>query len=275
MDAPERTIDTAILGAVIKEIEPLCGVLNDLHSFELRGQSFFSGIYAGRRLLVGATGIGKVNAAITTSALLERFSVSRVCNMGCAGAYAEGPLQVGDVLLTDDSLLGDEGILGEGGPQSSREIGIPILVHNGKQFFDSIPLDEHLEGQGIRGKIPSGWRYSTGGPAPEAEWVIESDDRARKNEERFRIVYGPSLTVGMASADLATASKRFSHYGAFAENMEGSAVAQACFRFGVPVIECRGMSNIAGNRSKAHWRLEEAISHCNAIILGWLAQSRI
>jgi futalosine hydrolase len=52
--------------------------------------------------------------------------------------------------------------------------------------------------------------------------------------------------------------------------MEGSAVAQACFRFNVPMVECRGMSNIAGDRDKGHWQIEKAVSHCHGILLGWL-----
>jgi futalosine hydrolase len=66
------------------------------------------------------------------------------------------------------------------------------------------------------------------------------------------------------------ARERFQRYGALAENMEGSAVAQACFRFDVPFLECRGISNIVGDRCKERWRIGEAMAHCHSVILNWL-----
>ena len=71
----------------------------------------------------------------------------------------------------------------------------------------------------------------------------------------------------MASGDPRVASERFRRYGAYAENMEGSAVAQACYRFHIPVVECRGMSNIAGIRAKESWQLEKSIAHCHGIVI--------
>ena len=74
----------------------------------------------------------------------------------------------------------------------------------------------------------------------------------------------------MASGDPEVAGERFQRYRAYAENMEGSAVAQACFRFHTPVMECRGISNIAGVRSKETWQLEKSIAHCHGIVINWL-----
>ena len=74
----------------------------------------------------------------------------------------------------------------------------------------------------------------------------------------------------MVSGDPEVAGERFQRYGAYAENMEGSAVAQACLRFQLPMAECRGISNWAGIRAKETWRLEKSIAHCHGIIINWL-----
>jgi futalosine hydrolase len=66
------------------------------------------------------------------------------------------------------------------------------------------------------------------------------------------------------------AGERFQRYGAYAENMEGSAVAHACRRFETPMVECRGISNVAGIRAKETWQLEKSIAHCHGIIINWL-----
>ncbi len=67
-----------------------------------------------------------------------------------------------------------------------------------------------------------------------------------------------------------TAEKRFLHYKVLAENMEGSAVAQTSLKFGIPVLECRGISNMAGDRCKENWQLDKSIAHCHAVVLNLL-----
>ena len=86
----------------------------------------------------------------------------------------------------------------------------------------------------------------------------------------FQLLHGPSVTVGMASGDPQVARERFQRYGAYAENMEGSAVAHACCRFRVPMVECRGISNFAGCREKETWAFEKSIAHGHGIIVNWL-----
>jgi futalosine hydrolase len=38
------------------------------------------------------------------------------------------------------------------------------------------------------------------------------------------------------------------------------------------MLECRGISNVAGNRDKATWRIDEAMAHCHALITSWLQE---
>ena len=258
----------AILGAVPFETSPLVDLLQGAEPFDLLDTRFHRGSYCGRSVIVGSTGLGKVNAAVTTAALLERFPVKMVWSVGCAGAFEEGPLHVGDVLVALGTICGDEGVLTRNQILSTSHIGIPILVVGENKYYDRIPLN----GQSIMRKImkatPEGC-YSLAGPhrvAVLAGRALTEDI----SSALFRLRHGPSLTVGMASGDMEVARNRFLRYGAYAENMEGSGVAQACFRYGIPVVECRGISNTAGDRDKAHWRLDDAMSHCHGVILSWL-----
>ncbi|MGV8074901.1 MAG: hypothetical protein AB2L11_10150 [Syntrophobacteraceae bacterium] len=293
-----KEIHTAILGAVIQEVEPLFPILDRARSFEFHGQQLRLGTYAGRLLLLGTTGIGKVNAAVTTSALLERYPVLQIWNVGCSGAYIEGSLQIGDVLITETSILGDEGVLAKNSILSSSEIDLPILERKGREFFDFIPSDLNRFFPSVQEKAPPGRYRLNAGAAPAtavrcnesvesqntrtADFAPDSKGIGRSAKpgfshlgpyqdlESFQLSYGPSLTVGMASGDAEAAYLRFQRYGALAENMEGSAIAQACFRFNVPMIECRGISNIAGDRFKENWQLRKAMEHCHGIVLRWL-----
>lgn len=251
-----RKIHCAILGAVEVELGPFLPLLSPSETFQVRGEMFYLGDHDGCSVLLGTTGIGKVNAAVTTAALLERFSISEVFNIGCAGAFVQGPLRIGDVLVTRNALCGDEGVLAEGGVVPSEALGFPLVVHGQEAFFDAFPLDRSARFSRILQEMPAGFYGLDGQPSLE--------------EPNFQMVYGPSLTVGMVSGDAEVAHRRFSRYEAFAENMEGSAVAQTCFRYGVPVMECRGISNMAGDRDKRNWRLDTAMLHCCTVVQRWL-----
>lgn len=254
--------DIAVLGAVLAEIESLLHLLEEPRIFSSRLDMLCSGMYRDRKILVGTTGVGKVNAAITTASLLQAYGISEVWNIGCAGAFQDGPLRIGDVLVSETFVLGDEGVLTEKGIVSPEAIGIPLL-HVGKSgIYDRLPLGMSPLLRRVRELTPAG-SYRRGASS-------DSPLIASESQELFKVAYGPSLTVGMVSGDPQTAAKRFETYAAYAENMEGSAVAQTCFRFGVPVLECRGVSNMAGDRCKDRWDIEKAVAHCHEIVLKWL-----
>lgn len=251
-----RKIHFAILGAVEVESGPFRSLLSSSEAFQVRGETFHLGFHDGCSVLLGTTGIGKVNAAVTTAALLERFSISEVFNIGCAGAFVQGPLRIGDVLVTRNALCGDEGVLVEGGVLPSGAIGFPLVVQGQEEFFDAFPLDRSARFAKVLQEMPAGFYGPDGQPS--------------SGEQHFQLVYGPSLTVGMVSGDAEVAHRRFSRYEAFAENMEGSAVAQTCFRYGIPVMECRGISNMVGDRDKRNWQMDAAMLHCRTIVQKWL-----
>jgi futalosine hydrolase len=73
---------------------------------------------------------------------------------------------------------------------------------------------------------------------------------------------GPEVvSVATASADAAAAAAVAArHPGAIAEEMEGYAVALAARRFGVRLAIVRGISNRAGDRDPAGWRLADALA---------------
>ena len=104
------------------------------------------------------------------------------------------------------------------------------------------------------------------------EGPLDEPPRTGRQEgaETFRITHGASLTVSLVSGDAKTARKRYERYRAMVESMEGSAIAQTCFRYEVPLLECRGISNMAGDRNKARWKLELAAIRCCAVIRYWL-----
>lgn len=293
-----KSFDIAILAAVSQEIGPLVPLLESEGPLPFLGQNLWAATLGKSRVLLATTGLGKVNAAAFTAALLQRFSIAQVWNIGSAGCYAEGPLEIGDVLVTLDSLCGDEGVLEKGRISSVSGIGIPIAMRGERVLHDRIHLNAPvMPGDDIY-PTPSGTYTLETGSSPPVARPRETDGALSRKDadgfpmredhgtelgeatgaslietrapDTFALLHGPSLTVGMSSGDAETASQRFRRYGAFAENMEGSAIAQTCFLFDVPMGECRGISNVAGDRNRDHWRLPGAIDHCHGIVLNWL-----
>ena len=271
----QRCINIAVLAATPMEVAGLTAGLALTDNGIVGGQQFSIGTLLGQTVLVGTLGFGKVNASATVAALAERFRLRQIWHVGCAGAYSGSHLNIGDVLITTEFHCGDEGILttGEESPQSS--IGIPLVTGGGVPYFDSFPVDQHLLDWGRTAAPPSRYRIRAwknvageGLDALQVEAIELRDDAddTVSSADIFRVLYGPSLTVSLVSGDAAVAQERFERFRALAENMEGSAVAQACLRFAIPVLECRGISNLAGDRDKSHWRLELAVAHSKAVV---------
>lgn len=76
------------------------------------------------------------------------------------------------------------------------------------------------------------------------------------------------LTVCAASANESDAAMRTKRYpDADAEDMEGFAVAVACFFGGVPLEIIRGISNRAGDRDQRNWDIDAALQAAGRLTL--------
>lgn len=89
----------AIIGAMEQEIRYLKQCLGGLkmHSFG-RAISIFTGELDGKKIVLCQSGIGKVNAAIATTIVIDQFAPDCVINTGSAGGIGGG-LHVGDVVI--------------------------------------------------------------------------------------------------------------------------------------------------------------------------------
>ena len=265
-----ENVDVTILGATPEEIAPLCSSFRPAISSKIAGNPFSTYIYRDLKLLLGTTGVGKVNAAATAAAVLTSFKACEVWNVGCAGAYKGSGLEIGDVLISENCICADEGVLRKEGPMPTSSLEIPLVLKDDQPFYDCFPLDEFLARRQIRALLPAGI-FS---PDPSGSIRPDDLDDADRNsfgpgfekKRRFRVQYGPGLTVGMTSGDIHTADARFLSFRALAENMEGSAIAQTCLLFDVPFLEFRGISNMAGVRDKTKWDIGAAMEHCLSVI---------
>ena len=86
---------------------------------------------------------------------------------------------------------------------------------------------------------------------------------------------GELLSVCSASSTREEAALRKRQFpAATAEDMEGFAVAAACTMLRVPCVVIRGISNMAGDRDKKNWHIEEALRNVSNHVSQFLVNSK-
>lgn len=108
----------AIIAAMEEEVDAIVKLMDDVQEQVLSGIKLYEGILSKKKVLVLQSGVGKGNAAITTTILMEHFTVSHVINIGTAGGLSPDE-NILDVVVSekvvqhdfDTSCLdGEEGI---------------------------------------------------------------------------------------------------------------------------------------------------------------------
>ena len=104
-----------IIGAMDKEVAELQGRMVDRTEEVIAGMTFYKGILCGKEVVIVKSGIGKVNAAVCTEALILKYKVSDVINTGIAGSL-DNEINIGDIVLSTDALEHDMDVSGLGYP---------------------------------------------------------------------------------------------------------------------------------------------------------------
>lgn len=95
-----------IIGAMEEEIALLQQKAIITDTEQIIGLTFYKGTLHDKKVVFVKSGIGKVNAALCTQILIDRFAVDCVINVGVAGAvYKE--LSIGDIVISKDAVQHD------------------------------------------------------------------------------------------------------------------------------------------------------------------------
>ena len=119
-----------IVSALHDELAAVLQRLPDEQRESVAGRDFWCGHWHGHALVAVLARVGKVAAATTATALIERFGVDRILFTGTAGGLAPG-VRVGDVVLARTLLQG----------KRTRWQQSPFLLTASK----SVPEDEESE----------------------------------------------------------------------------------------------------------------------------------
>ena len=95
-----------VIGAINEEVEAIISEMSEIKKEITLGMTFYIGKFMGKDIVFVQSGIGKVNAAITATILIERYSVEKVIFSGVAGSLDER-MKIGDVVIGTDIVQHD------------------------------------------------------------------------------------------------------------------------------------------------------------------------
>lgn len=214
-----------------EEVELLRAALKDTKVVSMASSEYTTGTYAGKEVVLLKSGIGKVNAAMSTTILLHEFKPDVVINTGSAGGFDEA-LEVGAVVISDEvrhhdvdvTIFGYE--MGQMAQMPAAYKADDKLIEIAKQAVTEV--GEHQYGVGL---ICSGDAF------------MNDPKRVANVREHF-----PTMK---------------------AVEMEAAAVAQVCYQFNTPFVVIRALSDIAGKESNISFDefLPVAAKHSTEIVL--------
>ena len=216
-----------IICAMEEEIALLEQDIQSADSTIIAGRTFIQGTLYGQEAVLVMSRIGKVAVAVTTTLLIERFHVSQIVFAGTAGAVAP-ELKVGDVVVANQSVQHDMR------PDEELTFRVPVIEVG---YFQSDPeLTQKAFG------------------AVE-EYINNSlhNDIPQQHLQQFGIRQ-PKVVVGTIASgdefvcDPAKNTWLYEHIDNLkCVEMEGAAMAQVCYEYGIPFTILRVISDCADN----------------------------
>lgn len=220
----------AIIGAMEEEVAILREKLENKNDTTVANCEFYTGTLDGVDVVLLKSGIGKVNAAMSTTILLERFQPDVVINTGSAGGFLAS-LNVGDIVISTEVVHHDVDVTAFGYAYGQVP-GLPARYASDEKLIDIAEKSAvHIRDvQVATGLIATGDSFM--------------HDPARVEFVRTQF---PELC---------------------AVEMEAAAIAQVCHQFGVPFVVIRALSDIAGKESNVSFEqfLHKAALHSSELV---------
>ena len=95
-----------IIGAMHEEIMELKNSMTNINEVQISNLKFYEGKLCSKDIVLVESGIGKVNAAISTTLLISQFKVEKIIFTGVAGAV-NPEIKVTDIVIGTDLVESD------------------------------------------------------------------------------------------------------------------------------------------------------------------------
>lgn len=200
-----------IIGAMDEEVELLKASLENREDHEIAGYHLHTGTLHNKDIVLLKSGIGKVNAAIGTTIILQMFKPDCVINTGSAGGF-DPALNVGDIVISSEVRHHDVDLTVFGYEYGQVPQQPPFFTPDETLAAIAERCIARMEGmKTVRGLIATGDQF------------MNDPERVERKRKLF-----PEMK---------------------AVEMEAAAIAQTCHQFDTPFIVIRALSDIAGKES--------------------------
>lgn len=179
---------------------------------EVIGLTFTMGRLFGNTVVIVRSGIGKVNAAVCTQVLIDHFAVDYVINVGVAGAISKD-LSVGDIVISRDAVQHDMDCSVFGDP-------IGVIPRMEESYF---PADEGL--------------------------ILLAERAAEESKDNHQVKIGRIASGDQFISSIEAKAKIWSNVKADCAEMEGAAIAHACWLNKIPFVIIRSISDNADGKA--------------------------
>lgn len=196
-----------IICALSIEVEGLTKLLDNKKEETYAKMKFVSGTINGKEVVMTECGIGKVNAAMSTQVMIDKYSPDVIINSGIAGSVSR-KLKIGDIVISKDCVQHDFDGTQMGDPKG-------LIQYNDETRID-IPVSENI-----------------------ANKLFD----ACKDLKDTNVLCGRIATGDIFVAEKSMRSAIADEFSALACEMEGGAVAQVCYRNGVECAILRCISD--------------------------------
>ncbi len=204
-----------IIGAMDEEIESYKLKIEDITETKIAKIIFYQGLMSGQQIVLCKSGVGKVNSAVCTQILIDKFQVDKIIFTGVAGAL-HPDLNIGDIVISTIAQQYD---------------------------IDASPLGFE------KGFIP----YSEKSIFEADNELINIALKASEEVSDVNIISGKILSGDQFIADVGLAKELYEKFKGLCTEMEGAAVAQVCNMNNIPFVIVRSMSDKADHSANVNF----------------------
>ena len=224
-----------IIGAMEEEVSLLKETADIQKTTEIAGMEFCEGTIDGKSVVIVQCGMGKVNAGICANTLINKIGCVKIINSGVAGSL-DNKLDIGDMVVS----------------------------------VDAVQHDFTVEAIGFeKGEIPYTGLYAF--PADESmrEAAVSA---VQENFPDIHVYEGRICSGDQFISTREQKDKIVSDFGGLCCEMEGAAVAQACYLNSTPYVVMRVVSDKSdGSQSVEYDTFKKgAAETCSKCVLAML-----
>lgn len=239
-----------IMGALPEEINGVVNLLQNKVEHRFGKRIYYTGTINEQNVVVVYSRIGKVAAAATVSTLILKFGITALVFTGVAGGISND-LKIGDIVIGTELVQHDMDAFPLFPTYEIPLIGKSVFKADDKLIETTQNAIAHIFEHSFLHQVISAEdleQFDIKTPQLHLGLIASGDQFFRDQQQKDQLVAGLPQTLCV--------------------EMEGAAVAQVCYEFGIPFVIIRTISDAADQHSTIDFtKFTESVSNIYSIEL--------